>query len=129
MTLICQTFRNNKPLPKYLTDQKLKMSVVFIFEIKDTKKNKIFNFLKGSFSVIRDPMAMIFGAFSETFMKFLESITSQFFLRYSKSYNNLNVKSYLKLKTQQPLTKRRTALELLNYMHLIQLYKFSLERS
>ena len=44
--LSSQIFRNNKPLPKYLTDRKLKMSVVFIFEIKDAKKDKIFKFLK-----------------------------------------------------------------------------------
>ena len=48
-----QNFRNNKPLPKYLTDRKLKISAVFIFEIKGAKKDKIFNFLKGSFSVMR----------------------------------------------------------------------------
>ena len=44
-SLLCQTFRNNKPLSKYLTDGNLKMLAVFIFEIKDTKKAKIFNFL------------------------------------------------------------------------------------
>ena len=48
MTLISQNFRNNKPLPKYLTDRKLKMSAVFIFEIKGTKKDKI-SIFKGSF--------------------------------------------------------------------------------
>ena len=46
-------FRNNKPLPKYLTNRKFKMSVVFIFEIKDAKMDKIINFLDGSFSVMR----------------------------------------------------------------------------
>ena len=30
---------NNKPLPKYLIDGKLKISAVFIFEIKDAKKD------------------------------------------------------------------------------------------
>ena len=60
-----QIFRNNKPLPKYLTDRKLKMSAVFIFEIKDAKNGKIFNFLKGCFSVVGAPMDMIFGLFSE----------------------------------------------------------------
>ena len=34
----------NKPLPKYLTDRKLKMSTVFIFEIQGAKKDKISNF-------------------------------------------------------------------------------------
>ena len=82
---------------KYLTDRKLKMSAVFIFEIKDAKKDNIFNFLKGSFSVMRGPMDMIFGVFSETYVRLLTSITSQFFSRYSKSYNNLNVKKCLKL--------------------------------
>ena len=32
-----QIFRHNKPLPKYMTDRKLKMSAVFIFEIKGPK--------------------------------------------------------------------------------------------
>ena len=42
-------------------------------------------------------MDMILSVFSETYVGLLKSITSQFFSRYSKSYNNLNVKSYLKL--------------------------------
>ena len=58
MTLIGQKFRNNKPLPKYLADRKLKMSAVFIFEIKNAKKDKIFNFLKGRFFVMGAPMDM-----------------------------------------------------------------------
>ena len=74
-----------------------KCQLFFIFEIKGAKKDKIFNFLKGSFSVMRGPMDMIFGVFSKTYMRLLTSITLQFFSRYSKSYNNLNVKSCLKL--------------------------------
>ena len=62
------------------------MSAVFIFEAKGAKKNKIFNFLKGSFSVMRSPVDMIFGVFSETYMKLLKSMTSQFFSRHSKSF-------------------------------------------
>ena len=58
------------------------MSAVFIFEIKGAKKDKIFNFLKGSFSVMRGPMDMIFGVFSETYVRLLTSITSQFFSSY-----------------------------------------------
>ena len=73
------------------------MSAAFIFEIKDAKKDKIFNFLKGRFSVMGGPMDMIFGLFSETYVRLLKSTTLQFFSRYSKNYNNLNVKSYLKL--------------------------------
>ena len=46
---------------KLLTDRKLTMSAVFIFEIKGAKKDKIFNFLKG-----RGPMDVIFGVFSDT---------------------------------------------------------------
>ena len=37
-------------------------------------------------------MDMIFGVFSETYMGLLKSINSQFISKYSKSYNNLNVK-------------------------------------
>ena len=71
-------------MPKYLTDWKLKLSAVFIFEIKGAKKDKIFNFLKSSFSVMRGPMDVIFGVFSETYVRLLTSISSQFFSGYSK---------------------------------------------
>ena len=60
------------------------MSALFMFGIKGAKKDKIFNFLKGRFSVMRDPMYMIFGAFSETYVRPLTGITSQFFSKYSK---------------------------------------------
>ena len=127
MTLICQVFRSNKPLPKDLTDRKLKMSTVFIFEIKDVKKDKIFNFLNDRFSAMGKPIDTIFGAFLEAYVRLLKTITLQFFSRYSKSYNNLNVNK--SLKTQRPLTKRRTALEPPNQTYLIQLYKCSQEWS
>ena len=84
-------------MPKYLTDRKLKMSDVFIFELKGAKKVKIVNFLKGSFSVMRGPMNMTFGVFSENYVRLLTSITLPFFSRYCKRDNNLNVKSCLKL--------------------------------
>ena len=80
-----------------MTDKKLKISAVSISEIKGTKKDKIFNFLKSSFSVMHVPMDMIFGVFSETYVRLLTSISSQFFSRYSKSYDNLDVKKCLKL--------------------------------
>ena len=72
------------------------MSTIFIFEIKGAKKDKMFNFLKGCFSVMGGPMDVIFGVFSDTYMRFLKGLTSQIFSRYSKSYYNLNVKSCLK---------------------------------
>ena len=80
-----------------MTDRKLKMSAVIIFEIKVAKNDKIFNFLKSSFSVMHGPMNMIFGVFLEIYERLLTSISSYFFSRYRKSYNNLNVKSCLKL--------------------------------
>ena len=55
------------------------MSAFLIFEIKGAKENKVFNFLKGYLSVMRGPTDMIFGMFSETYMRLLISITSQFF--------------------------------------------------
>ena len=70
---------------------------LFFLETKGLKRGKIFNFLKGSFSVMRGSMDMILGILSETYIRVLTSITSQFASRYSKSYNNLNVKNYLKL--------------------------------
>ena len=84
-------------MPKYLTERKLKMAAAFIFEIKGAKKDNISNFLKGGFSMMRGPMDMILGVFSETYVRLLTSTTSQSFSRYSKSYNNLNVKKCLKL--------------------------------
>ena len=54
-----------------MTDRKLKMSAVLISEIKGAKKGKIFNFLNGSFSVMRGPMDMIFGVFSESYARLL----------------------------------------------------------
>ena len=80
-----------------MTDRKLKMSAVFIFEIKGVKKKKKINFLKNSFYVMRRPMDMNFGVFLETYVRLLTSITSQYFSSYSKSYDNLNAKSCLKL--------------------------------
>ena len=55
--------------------------------------DKIFNFLKSCFSVMSDPIIMIFGVFSETNARFLKNIILQFFSKYSKSYNILSVKS------------------------------------
>ena len=73
------------------------MSAVLIFEIKDARKDKIFNYLKGCFSIMRGPMDVIFSMFSKAYVRLLKSITSEFFSRYSKSYNNVTVKSCLKL--------------------------------
>ena len=84
-------------MTKYLIDGKLKMSGFFIFEIKSNEMDKIFNFLKERFSVMSDTMDMIFGVFSETDVRLLKNIISQFFSKYSKSYNILNIKRCLKL--------------------------------
>ena len=73
------------------------MSGFFIFEIKRAKMDKIFNFLKDRFSVMSGPMDMIFGVFSETNVRLLKNIILQFFSKYSKSYNILNIKRCLKL--------------------------------
>ena len=73
------------------------MSACFIFEIKRAKTEKIFNFLKNRFSVMSGPMDMIFGVFSETNMRLLKHVIAQFFSKYSKGFNILNVKSFLKL--------------------------------
>ena len=55
------------------------MSTVFIFEIKDGKKDKIFNFLKGCFFIMGAPMDVIFGLSSDIYVRLSKSITSQFF--------------------------------------------------
>ena len=111
-------------MSKYLTDGKLKTLTFFVFEIKGAKKDKIDNFLNDRFSVTGGPMDMIFGAFLEIYLRLLKSIVSQFFSKYSKSYNNLIVKM---LKIQEPLKKRRAVLGPPNYMELIELYKSFLE--
>ena len=82
---------------KYSIDGKLEMSGIFVFEIKHAKLDKIFNFLKDRFSVMRGPMDIIFGVFSETNVRLLEKMISQFFSKYSKSYNILKIKRCLKL--------------------------------
>ena len=55
------------------------MSAVFIFEFKDAKKDIIFYFLKDRFFEMGPPINMIFGLFSEIYVRFPKSITSQFF--------------------------------------------------
>ena len=72
-------FRNNKPLPKYLTDIKLKISAYFIFETKDAKKDKIINFWKDHLSVMGDLIDMIFGAFSDYYVRLLKVQLRNFF--------------------------------------------------
>ena len=57
-------------------------------------------------------MDMIFGMFPETNVRLLKNITSQFFSKYSKSYNNLNVKSCLKLNKLNKQTGRVWATKL-----------------
>ena len=74
-----------------------KCQLLLFLKKKSAKKDNIFNFLKRSFSVMHGPMGMVFGVFSETYVRLLTSVTSQFFLKYNKSYNNLNVKKCLKL--------------------------------
>ena len=78
-------FQKQQTFAKYLNNRKWKMSALFIFEIKSAKKDKIFNFLKGRFSKMSGPMDMIFGVFSEAYVRLLKSLTLQFFSRYSKS--------------------------------------------
>ena len=80
-----------------MIDEKLQMSGFFIFEIKHTKMDPIFIFLKDRFSVMSCPMDIIFGMFSETIVRILKNIISQFLSKYSKRYNILNAKSCLKL--------------------------------
>ena len=47
--------------------------------------DKIFNFLEERFSVMSGPMDVIFGAFSETNVRLVKNIISQFLSKYSKS--------------------------------------------
>ena len=42
-------------------------------------------------------MDVIFGVFLETNVRLLKNIISQFFSKYNKRYNILNIKMYLKL--------------------------------
>ena len=88
------------------------MSAIFVFEIKGAKKEKKINFLKSRFSVMGGPMDIIFGIFSETYVRLLKSIISQFLSKYSKSYNNLNAKNCLKLNDRYKKTGRVRATKL-----------------
>ena len=69
------------------------MSAAFIFEVKDAKKDKIFHFLKDRLFVMGAPMGMVFGLFSDIYVRLPKRIISPFFSRYSENYINLNVKS------------------------------------
>ena len=77
-------------------DGKLKMSRFFIFEIKHTKMDKIFNFLKDCFLRNEWPYDMIFGVFSEIDVRLVKNINSQFISKYSMCYNILSIKRCLK---------------------------------
>ena len=90
--------QNDKRQPNCLSAGKLKMSTIFVLELKSAKNNKLFNYLNGRFSVMGGSMDMIFGVFSETIVRLLKSIILQFFSKYSKSYNILDSKSCLKIK-------------------------------
>ena len=79
-----------------LTERKLKI-LAFLMETENAKKEKCFDFLNGHFTQIDGPMDIILSVFSETNVRLLKSIFSYVFLKYSESYNNLNVKSILKL--------------------------------
>ena len=48
------------------------MSDFFIFEIKHTKMDKIFNFLKDCLSVMGSTMDMIFGMLSQANVRLLQ---------------------------------------------------------
>ena len=48
------------------------MSALLIFEVKGTKKDKTFNFLKSRFSVMGDSTDKIFSVFSEAFVRLLK---------------------------------------------------------
>ena len=73
------------------------MLAILVFEINSAKKDKIFNFLKGCFFVMNGPIDIIFDMSSETYVSLLKNIILQFFSKFSRSYNNLNAKSWLKL--------------------------------
>ena len=73
------------------------MSAAFNYEIKGTEKDKVLNFLKRCFSIIGGSIDIIFGVFSEAYVRLPKVITSQFFSIYSQSYSNLHVKSFSKL--------------------------------
>ena len=65
----------------------------FVFEIKDTKEIKLFKFSNDRFSVTGALMDIIFGVFLQTSLRPLKSIILQLSQKYSKTYNNLNVKN------------------------------------
>ena len=57
-----------------------------------------FQFFKDRFSVMGSPMDVIFGMFSQAYVRLLKIIISHFFFsKYSKRYNILNVKICSKL--------------------------------
>ena len=93
MSNIFQIFRNDKCFPKYFSDRKFNFLLSLVFEIKGANQNKVSKFLNGCLSVTGNPVDMTFGVFLETYLRLPKSIISQFFPKYSKNYNNLNVKN------------------------------------
>ena len=91
-----QNFRNNKPLPKYLTDRKLKISALFIFEIK-RQKGQNFQFFKWLFLRNGCPYGYDFWLVFRYLCEASKKYNFAIFSRYSKNFINLNVKSCLKL--------------------------------
>ena len=69
-------------------------------------------------------MNNIFRKLTKTNARFLKSVILQSFSKYRKGYNNITVKSGLKL---LPLTNIWAALGAPNYMYLIELYETFLE--
>ena len=104
--------QNGEQQPKYLSDGKLKMSTIFVLEIKSPKNNNIFYFLNRPFSGMGGSIDMIFGAFSEILVRLLKSTISQFFSKYSKSYNILIAKSCLNSKALNKKMGRFRAVKL-----------------
>ena len=88
------------------------MSTIFVLEIEVTKYDKVFNFLNSRFSVLVGPTDMIFGVFSEFIVNLLKGIILQFFSKYSKSYNIINAKAWLKLEGSSKNTGRFSAVKL-----------------
>ena len=73
-----------------------------------------------------DPMGVVFGVLSETYVRLLKGVISRFSQNIAKLEQS---KCQKLLKTQHPLTKRRVALGPPNCMYLIELYKSFLEWS
>ena len=103
---------------------------LFYFWNKTRQNGQNFQFFKRPFLRNEWPYGYDLGLLSQTYMRLLKHIISQFFSKYSKSYNILNVKSCLKLNGRQKKADHVEAVKLhISNRTLQELFRMGLIKS